>query len=85
VQAAQAGEALARITRAVATINQMNTQIASAAHEQSAVSHEIDNNINNISQAATTTADGAQKTVVESQELARLAKHLQELIKQYKV
>ncbi len=84
-QAAQAGEALARITRAVATINQMNTQIASAAHEQSAVSHEIDNNVNNISQAATTTAEGAQKTVVESQELARLAKHLQELIKQYKV
>ena len=84
-QAAKAGAALERITRAVATINQMNTQIASAAHEQSAVSHEIDNNVNNISQAATTTADGAQKTVVESQELARLAKHLQDLIKQYKV
>ncbi len=84
-QAAKAGAALERITRAVATINQMNTQIASAAHEQSAVSHEIDNNVNNISQAATTTADGAQKTVAESQELARLAKHLQELIKQYKV
>jgi methyl-accepting chemotaxis protein len=84
-QAAKAGDALARITRAVVTINQMNTQIASAAHEQSAVSHEIDNNVNNISQAATTPAEGAQRTVVESQELARLAKHLQELIKQYKV
>lgn len=84
-QAAKAGMALERITRAVATINQMNTQIASAAHEQSAVSHEIDNNVNNISQAATTTAEGAQKTVIESQELARLSKHLQELIKQYKV
>lgn len=84
-QAAKAGAALERITRAVATINQMNTQIASAAHEQSAVSHEIDNSINNISQAATTTAEGAKKTVVEGQELARLAKHLQELIGQYKV
>jgi methyl-accepting chemotaxis protein len=84
-QAAKAGAALERITRAVVTINQMNTQIASAAHEQSAVSHEIDSNINNISQAAMTTADGAQKTVVESQELARLATHLQELIRQYKV
>ena len=84
-QAAKAGAALERITRAVVTINEMNTQIASAAHEQSAVSHEIDNNVNNISHAVTTTADGAQKTVVESQELARLAKHLQDLIKQYKV
>lgn len=84
-QAAKAGVALERITRAVETINQMNTQIASAAHEQSAVSHEIDNNVNNISQATTTTAEGAQKTVAESKELARLAKHLQELITQYKV
>lgn len=84
-QAVKAGVALERITRAVGTINQMNTQIASAAHEQSAVSHEIDNNVNNISQATTTTAEGAQKTVAESKELARLAKHLQELIRQYKV
>jgi methyl-accepting chemotaxis protein len=84
-QASQAGDALTRITQAVVTINQMNSQIAQAANQQSTVAREIDVNITTISQVASTTADGAAQTAHESEELARLANHLQELVKQFRV
>ncbi|MDD3518845.1 MAG: methyl-accepting chemotaxis protein, partial [Chromatiales bacterium] len=48
-EAARAGESLAAIAQAIQGINDMNTQIASAAEEQSAVSEEINRNIINIS------------------------------------
>ncbi len=84
-QAAQAGESLESITRAVANITDMNTQIASAAEEQSAVSEEINRNIVIISQVGSQTAAGAQQTSVASEELARLAAQLQTLVGRFRV
>ena len=46
--ARQAAEALESITQAVSVINDMNTQIASAAEEQSAVAEDINRNVANI-------------------------------------
>lgn len=84
-QAAQAGESLESITRAVTNITDMNTQIASAAEEQSAVSEEINRNIVTISQIGSQTAAGAQQTSSASEELARLAAQLQTLVGQFRV
>ncbi|MEQ6340207.1 MAG: methyl-accepting chemotaxis protein [Gammaproteobacteria bacterium] len=84
-QAAQAGESLEAITRAVANITDMNTQIASAAEEQSAVSEEINRNIVTISQVGSQTAAGAQQTSSASEELARLAAQLQTLVGRFRV
>jgi methyl-accepting chemotaxis protein len=84
-QAAEAGVALERIAAAVDRITEMNTQIASAAEEQSAVAEEISRNVSRISQAADTTAAGAEQTVTASGELARLAEHLQGLVRAYRV
>ncbi|MDX1251777.1 MAG: methyl-accepting chemotaxis protein [Gammaproteobacteria bacterium] len=84
-QAARAGESLASITRAVTSITDMNTQIASAAEEQSAVSEEINRNIVTISQIGSQTAAGAHQTSAASEELARLAAQLQSLVGRFKV
>ncbi len=84
-QVEKAAESLASIASAVATINDMNTQIASAAEEQSAVTEEIHRNVMAISQVSRETADGARQTATASQQLARLAAELQELVSHFKM
>jgi methyl-accepting chemotaxis protein len=83
-QVTQAGATLDRISQSVATINDMNAQIASAAEEQSAVAEEINRNIVTVSQVAEQVSDGAQQTNATSEELARLAEQLQGLVKQFR-
>lgn len=80
----QAGASLKSITEAVAKINLMNTQIASAAEEQSSVAEEINQNIIRISQHADQTANGAQTTQMASIELASLSEELNGLMDQFK-
>lgn len=84
-QVAQAGASLDAIAGAVGTINDLNTQIASAAEEQSAVAEEINRNIVNISQVADQTSQGAEQTSVASAELARLSAQLQGMVGQFRV
>ncbi|HEB80393.1 MAG TPA: methyl-accepting chemotaxis protein [Chromatiales bacterium] len=84
-QVEKAAESLASIAGAVATINDMNTQVASAAEEQSAVTEEIHRNVVAISQVSTETADGARQSATASQQLARLAAELQGLVSQFKM
>lgn len=83
-QVAQAGDTLDCITRSVATINDMNAQIASAAEEQSSVAEEINRNIVTVSELAEQTSVGAQQTATTSEELARLAEQLQGMVGQFR-
>ena len=84
-QAKEASDSLQAITRAVSTINEMNTHIASAAEEQSSVADEMNRNIVNISQVADQTASGSEQTTIAANELAKLASDLQQLISQFKI
>jgi methyl-accepting chemotaxis protein len=84
-QAARAGHSLDSIVSSVSTINDMNTQIASAAEEQGAVAEEINRNIVTISQIANQTATGAEQTAKAGQELAQLAGRLQSVVGRFKV
>ncbi len=84
-QATEAAESLQAITQAVATITEMNIQIASASEEQSAVSEEINKNVTSISQISEQTASGAEQTTASANELARLASELQNLVSQFKI
>jgi len=84
-QAGTAGSSLREITTNVASISDMNLQIATAAEEQSAVSEEINRNVVEISQIAERSASGAEQTASASEELSGLAGHLQNLIRQFKV
>jgi len=82
--ASNAGEALEAITEAVKEITNMNSQIASAACQQEAVSKEINQNIVNIAAIADNTALGAQKLASSSHDLAGLSGELQQLIGRFK-
>ena len=83
-QAGEADEALRAIASAVLTINNMNTQIASAAEEQSAVAEEMNRSIVTISEVSHQNAVGAEQTAVTSEELARLAEKLQDMTARFK-
>ncbi|WP_455234359.1 methyl-accepting chemotaxis protein [Thiogranum longum] len=81
----KAAESLALLAGSVSAINDMNTMIASAAEEQSAVAAEMQTNMNNIREVADRSAEGSQQTARASEELARLAAEQQALMAQFKV
>ncbi|BBP79324.1 chemotaxis transducer [Pseudomonas sp. Ost2] len=83
--AAKAAQALETITQAVSVINDMNTQIASAAEEQSAVADDINRNVINIGQVANEVAGGADESSAASAQLTKLAEQQRRLINQFKV
>ena len=84
-QAQKAGDSLAAITRAVETISEMNTQIASAATEQGAVAEDINRNVINIADVSEHTATASEQTASSSMELARLGEELRGMVSQFKV
>ncbi|WP_447593038.1 methyl-accepting chemotaxis protein [Aquipseudomonas campi] len=84
-QATAAAQALESITQAVSVINDMNTQIASAAEEQSAVAEDINRNVTNIGQVAAEVAGGADEASQASAELTKLAEQQRRLINQFRV
>jgi methyl-accepting chemotaxis protein len=84
-QAAEANTALEAINSSVTTINEVNTQIAAAAETQSTVAREISRNVANISDAAEQNAEAARRTTGAGEELARLAKELDGMVRRFKV
>jgi methyl-accepting chemotaxis protein len=69
----------------VNSILHLNTQIASAAEEQSVVSEEINRNLVKINQMTEHASDGSSQTAVASEQLAQLAVNLQGLVLQFKI
>ena len=81
--AALGGELLGTITSAINTITDMNTQIASAAEEQSAVAEEINRNIINISQVTQEAAHGAETTLEANKKLTSMIDEFDNMSKQF--
>ncbi|WP_374287017.1 methyl-accepting chemotaxis protein [Pseudomonas fluvialis] len=84
-QVASAGHMLEQISAAVATINDMNAMIASAAEEQSSVAEEINRNVTSVSQIAEETSDASRQNVATSTQLASLASQLQKVVQRYRL
>ncbi len=84
-QANVTDDVLKTITEVIARINDMSTQIATAAEEQGAVSEEINRNIVRINDMTEQTADGASQTSQASGDLALLASRLNMLVQRFEV
>jgi len=84
-QADKAGASLEQITMMISGISDMNTQIASAAEEQSAVTEEINKNIVNINEMAEHTSSGAKQAAESGGRITELATELRGVVNQFKV
>lgn len=84
-QATEASTALNTITRVVNSITDMNTQIASAAEQQSTVVAEMNGNLTLISEISRKNADGVRLTAQASNQMAALATQLRATLSQFKV
>ena len=84
-EADQAEAALGSIFQAIATINDMTYQIASAAEEQSSVSETVSGNLSKTSALANDIARDATSTANASQALRQAAERLQQLLGQFRL
>jgi methyl-accepting chemotaxis protein len=78
-RAQQTGKVLEEIVASISQINQMNTQIATAAEQQSAVVSEINQNVVRISEIANNNAKGALNTVSAAEHIGIQLSHLMEV------
>lgn len=76
---------LTAITEAVSRINLMNTQVASAAEEQSVVADDVNRNILHITEVAEVTSQNAERTSSAAQQLGGLANDLRQMVRRYQV
>jgi len=80
-----ARKALRDITSSVDSIVGLNNQIATAAEQQGVMAEEVNRSITNITNIAIETDAGAEQTSNSTEEMARLANELQDLVQQFKV
>lgn len=78
----KAATALIEVAREVEAITAMNTEVATAAEQQSQVAEEINRNIIRISDEAERAANRAGESATESTDLAQTASQLRVLVKQ---
>lgn len=83
-QAGKASNAIDEITRAVASISEMNTQIATAAEEQSAVAEEMNRSVVQISSESDATLKNTQDTSAAAEQVGNLASSMQQIISRFK-
>ncbi|MBK1648328.1 methyl-accepting chemotaxis protein [Rhabdochromatium marinum] len=81
---AEANKSLGAITDSATIINDVNTQLASSAEEQSTVAEEMNRNVTRISDAAEGNARSAAETKEASEHLTALAAELTSLVERFK-
>jgi methyl-accepting chemotaxis protein len=83
--AASANDSLGRITNAVGLITEMNTQIASAAEQQTAVADEISQSVQQIADIADRSSRNAGEMSTMSSTMAEIERRLSELVSRFRV
>ena len=82
--ASNTGDALKAITESVTSITSMNFQIAAASEQQSAVTSEINSNVDQISHIAEENASASDRLAESSRNLEQLSEELRNLVSQFK-
>ncbi len=82
-QADETEQALDSIAEAVATIHQMNIQIATAAEQQNAVAEEMNQNVVSINDLSEHSTRASREVATAGSGLAKMAKDLQDLVSQF--
>jgi methyl-accepting chemotaxis protein len=83
--AESAGQSLVQITKAVASISEMNTQIASAADEQNVVSEEINQNVSDIRLLSDRNSQVSSEAAEAGQVLSGYAQDLDRIVQNFKI
>lgn len=81
----EAGESIHAIADSVSNIQQMNSQIATAAEQQSTVAEEINRSVFSIREVSDHSAAATEQTAASSAELARQGSELQRLIGRFQL
>jgi methyl-accepting chemotaxis protein len=84
-KADRAGAALGGIVTAIATITNLNNQIAQTSIQHAEATEDIDHRVERISQLSQTATQGSTEAAQKSRELAQLGDELQHLVAQFKV
>ena len=84
-EAGTAGESLEKITRAVASIKDVNSQIVVAATNQADVAQSVTTSIEAVNRVAAETSSGVHDTDAAVVQLAKLLADLQALVAQFKL
>lgn len=80
-----AGTSLQTIANSVEQIDQMTTQIATAADEQSAVAGDMNGNVESVSEMAVKTSQIIEQSSQASEGLASIATELEQLVEQFHI
>ncbi len=83
--ATETGTSLESIVSAVKTIVEMNAQIATAAEEQSTVTDNIKQNLNEIRELANSTTNTTQQLNVSATQVADSSNKVLDIVKQFKI
>ena len=84
-QSEESDKALEVITHAVHEAFDRSSQIATAAQEQSVVTHEISENLESIVAIAEQTTSGSKQMATSSSEVAKLSEELQQSVQEFKL
>lgn len=84
-KAQSTGEQIMEITRAVEDISRLNSQIATAAEQQTAVAEDINQNVTLIRDVSEQSANDSTEVAAASHELARLGEGLQTQVARFRM
>ncbi|GAJ74671.1 LOW QUALITY PROTEIN: methyl-accepting chemotaxis protein I [Vibrio sp. JCM 18905] len=83
--AQEVSQSLANISNAIAALNSINTQVATASEEQKQVTADINNNLTNIYELVSQNVTGITQSASAAQELSGLAENQKHQLKQFQV